>query len=74
MVGIEIAHAYGTQLAILISLLKSAIGTVSVAERLVKKHQVDILRTPIGISTPFLNFTVFISKEFWYKGNNNVEH
>ena len=44
MVREEIAHADGTELAGLVGLLQVTIGTIAVAVRLVKKHEVDMVR------------------------------
>ena len=44
MVGVEIRDADGAEFSFLIRLFQCAVCTVSVAERLVQEHQVDIVR------------------------------
>lgn len=43
MIGEEIAHADGTQFSGLICLLQVAVGTIAVAIRLMKQHEVDVV-------------------------------
>ena len=43
MVGIEIAHADGAEFSLFVRLFQCAVCAVAVAERLVQKHQVDIV-------------------------------
>ena len=48
MVREEVAHADGTELAGLIGLLQVTIGSIAVAIRLVKKHEVDVVRLQLA--------------------------
>ena len=48
MVWEEVAHADGTELAGLIGLLQVTIGSIAVAIRLVKKHEVDVVRLQLA--------------------------
>ena len=48
MVWEEVAHADGTELAGLVGLLQVTIGSIAITVRLVKKHEVDMVRLQLA--------------------------
>lgn len=48
MVGIEVAHTYGAELALLVGVLQRMVCTISVAEGLMQQHQVQVVGTELA--------------------------